>query len=124
MAWVIGSVTLPYGPVKVVIGSPPKVSEFELDGDEPILIVEAPGPLMLTLTGSITAVDAKDDVWDAYIAPLLAMKGTSQSISDPSGVYDGTYLVADFAPEDVSQGSVTRFTYKLVLKQGTGILTL
>ena len=125
MAWVIGSVTLPYGPSRVDIGKAPKVEDFDLDGDEPIVNVVAPATNDLTLRGSIAEPGSdKDSINTDFVAPLLAMRGTSVSISDPSGVYDGTYFVADFKATDVSQGAFVKFDYVLTLRVVTSVNAL
>ena len=125
MAWVIGSVTLPYGPSRVEIGRPPKVEDFDRDGDEPIVNVVAPATNDLTLRGTIAVRSSdKDTIFSTYVSPLLALRGTSVSVSDPSGNYDGTYFVADFKPTDVSQGDYIRFEYVLILRVTTSVNVL
>ena len=125
MPWVIGSVTLPYGPSRVDIGKAPKVEDFDLDGDEPIVNVVTPATNDLTFRGSIAVPGSnKDTINTAYISPLLALRGTSVSVSDPSGIYDGTYFVADFKATDVSQGGFVKFDYVLTLRVVTSINVL
>ncbi len=114
MAWVIGGVTLPFGPVRVEIGKPPKVENFDLDGDEPIVNVVAPATRDLTIRGTIAGSN-KSTINTNYLSPLLALRGTSISITDPSGIYNGTYFCADFKATDVSQGAYVRFEYVLTL---------
>ena len=125
MAWVIGSVTLPYGPVRVDIGRAPKVEDFELDGDEPIVNVVAPATNDLKLKGTIRVKgSSKGTINTTYIAPLLAMRGTSVAVTDPSSVYSGTYFVADFKATDVSQGGLVRFEFELTLRVVTSVNVL
>ena len=122
MAWVIGGVTLPYGPNRIDIGKPPKTEDFELDGDEPIVNVTAPATNDLMLYGSIIVPGGnKSTVNSTYISPLLALRGTSQAITDPSSVYSGTYFVADFKATDNSQGTTIRFDYVLALRVVTSV---
>src|SRR5665648_667478 len=124
MSWAVGSVTLPYGPIRVDIGNPAKLEDFELDGEAPIVNVVAPPSNSLSLTGSISsATDAKSTVTSTYIAPLLALRGTIVAFSDPSGLYDGDYLF-DVKFTDESQGTMIRFTYTMSLRVVTSINTL
>ncbi len=120
MPWVIGSVTLPFGPVRVEIGKAPKVEDFDLDGDEPIVNVVAPATKDLIIRGTIAGSN-KSTINTSYISPLLGLRGTSQSITDPSGIYNGTYFVADFKATDVSQGAYVRFEYVLTLRVVTSV---
>ena len=122
MPWSIGSVTLPYAPSRVEIGKAPKVEDFDLDGDEPIVSVVAPATKDLTLRGTISVRGAsKSTINSTYIGPLLALRGTSVAITDPSGMYNGTYFMADFKPSDISQGPYVRFEYIITLRVVTSV---
>ena len=124
MSWAVGAVTLPYGPIRVDIGNPAKLEDFELDGEAPIVNVVAPPSNSLSLTGTISSVTSdKTTVTGTYIAALLALRGTIVAFSDPSGLYNGDYLF-DVKFTDESQGTMIRFTYTVSLRVVTSINTL
>ena len=123
--WTIGSVTLPYGPERIDIGRPPKIEDFELDGDEPIAEVVTPATKDITLYGTVSSkTSSKSTVNSTYIDALLTQKGTSISCTDPDGIYSGTYLLADAKISDESQGSYVRYRFVTTLRVVTSVNTI
>ncbi len=123
--WTIGTVTLPYGPERIDIGKPPKIEDFDLDGEDPIATVTVPATNDITLHGTISSNTAsKSEVNTNYIADLLSQRGTSISVTDPADIYSGTYLLADAKITDESQGNYTRYKYTITLRTVTSVNVL
>ncbi len=115
--WTIGSVTLPYGPERVNIAGPPKVEYMELDGDDPIATVLIPATNGLVLNGTVSSVAGnKSTVNSTYVAPILAARGTSISVTDPDGIYSGTFLLKNAVFSDESIGNYVRYRYVITLE--------
>ncbi len=123
--WTIGSVTLPYGPERIDVVGPPKIEMFDIDGDEPIAEVVAPATKGIVLYGTVSSpTSSKSTVNGSYISGLLTARGTSASVTDPDGIYSGTYLVADVKITDESQGAYVRYRYTVTLQVVTSVNAL
>jgi len=95
--------------------------DFEVEGGDPVIITRSNKARVLTLTGSIfeegkTKANLKDD----YLDPLEELKGNTATVLDTRGIYTGTWYVQSVQFTEVAEGdNVARFSYRLVLKQGS-----
>jgi len=126
MSWVIGSVTLPYGPNQITDDVDCETDTLDLDGLAAILFATAPGIRIVTWSGSISeASHNKADLETDYGSPLRAMQGTEQTVASPSGAYDGDWLVKKVSFREQAEGSiVARILYTIVLWQGSDLVVL
>jgi hypothetical protein len=124
--WVIGSVTLPYGPSQISDEVDCQTDSLDLDGVAPILFATAPGIRVVSWSGSISAAShSKANLETDYGGPLRGMQGTSQSVTSGSGAYDGTWLVKKVSLREVAEGDkVVRLMYTVVLHMGSALVVL
>jgi hypothetical protein len=124
--WVIGDVTLPLRPNQVTDDNPAQTENFDKDGEAPIIFSTSPGTRTLTLNGSISSRDStKTQLGITYLTPLRAMKGTVVCVVDPNQIYIGDWMVKQVTFREVAEGSkVARFTYQIVLVQGSAYVDL
>jgi hypothetical protein len=124
--WLIGEVTLPLRPNQVTDDNPAQMETFERDGEAPIIFSTSPGARTLTLNGSISSRSStKAQLGSTYLTPLRALKGKVVSLVDPHQIYIGDWMVKQVTFREVAEGSkVARFTYQIVLVQGSAYVDL
>ena len=118
MTFTIGAVTLPT-PANVTKRNPAKVEEFEIDQDEPILIVPGLGAIELSIEAFL--VGDKTTLENTYLLPLEALKGTVVTVAFSDTRYDGDWIFADFTYKEVN---AKKFTYTIKLLKGSSHIIL
>jgi hypothetical protein len=99
--------------------NPAKVEEFEIDQDEPILIVPGLGAVELSVEGFL--VGNKTTLENTYLLPLEALKGTVVAVAFSDARYDGDWVFADFTFKEVN---AKKFTYTIRLLRGSSHIIL
>jgi hypothetical protein len=112
--WTIGTVTLPYGPLKFGITGSPNESQITQSGEEPIITIDGMSGTTLALTGTIdddTGTD--DDLWTDIISPLLALRGLEVTLTCPVTALNGTWVLVDFQPSRSQFLKIYDYTLRL-----------
>ena len=126
MAWVIGLVTLPFGPTQISDEVECRSETMPFDGAEDLLFSTGKGVRVVTWSGSISeAAHTKANLETDYASTLRGYQGTTQTIDSPSSAYDGTALVKKVVFREQAEGSsVVRILYTIVLHYATTITVL
>ena len=107
MTWIIGGVSLSYGPARVRLPKNSKKETVENDGDYPTNI-NSGLRFEAQLDGTIPVADV------AKISGLLALVGTEVSVSGSAGgLIDGIWNLDSFEPTKDGPGPVYAYTMRL-----------
>jgi len=118
MSWVIGTVTLPINPTKIMMRYPTVSSEATNPGDYAILLSIAKKAITLTLEGILyKAGYSAADLETNYINPLVALLHNEVTISAPDTRYDGDWIFNDFKYEERG-GLLAAFNFTMIFKRG------
>jgi hypothetical protein len=116
MTWIIGGVSLCYGPARVRLPKNTKKELIENDGDYPTNINNGL-QFEAQLDGTIPVTDI------AKISDLLALVGTEITVSGSAeGLLDGTWNLDSFEPAKDRPGPV--YDYTMRLSRGKENITL
>lgn len=125
-SWVIGGITFPFGPSQISDEVDSISEEFELDGIASILFGKGKGVRMVMISGTIYLAGLdKIGIEANYASPLRDFQGTQQTISSPSGTYDGDWLVKKVSFKEQAEGSIIlRIKYTITLWKPTVLVIL
>jgi hypothetical protein len=84
---------------------------------------EGIGVWVLTLQGSVAAAD-KAALASSFKVPLRAMRGSVQTLLNPSGEFTGDWKVKLVRFGEVAEGvKVARASFQIVLERGSGFIS-
>jgi phage protein U len=123
MAWTFGGVTFPFGPTQISYIKTINKETIPQSGDDPVAIVDGTSSNSVQLSGSI-ADPAKTDtqIWSDILAPMIALIGTSISVTSTNGSIDGTWLLEKFEPKRTSANPI--YEYTMVLSKYSTLVVL
>jgi phage protein U len=123
MAWTFGTVTFPFGPTQIAYVKTINKESMPQSGDDPVAIVDGTSSNSVQLSGSIADPSKTDaDLWTDILTPLLALIGTSISVSSSNGSIDGTWLLEKFEPKRTSANPI--YEYTMVLSKYSTLVVL
>jgi hypothetical protein len=118
-------VTLPLAPNNITDENPIVETDFQVDGQQSVLVSEGLDIRVLTLKGSFFTAGQNKSYLDAtFVNPLLSLNRQQVSLSCPTGRYNGSWLLIVKSIEEKAEGNLQRYTYSLVLKQGAAFVVL
>ncbi len=118
-------VTLPLAPNNITDENPIIETDFQVDGQQSVLVSEGLDIRVLTLKGSFyTAGQNKSYLDSTFVNPLLSLNRQQVSLSSPTSRYNGSWLLIVKSIEEKAEGNLQRYTYSLVLKQGAAFVVL
>ena len=123
MAWTFGSVTFPFGPSQLAYVKTINKESMPQSGYDPVVIVDGTSSNSVQLSGSIadsTKTDAQ--LWSTYLTPMIALIGTSISVTSTNGSIDGTWLLEKFEPKRTSTNLI--YDYTMVLSKYSTLVVL
>ena len=123
MTWIFGGVTFPFGPTQLAYIKTINKEAMPQSGDDPVAIVDGTTSNSVQLSGSI-ADPAKTDaqIWSSILTPMIALIGTSISVSSTNGSVDGTWLLEKFEPKRTSANVI--YDYTMVLSKYSTLVVL
>jgi phage protein U len=123
MAWTFGGVTFPFGPTQIAYVKTVNKESMPQSGDDPVAIVDGTSSNSVQLSGSI-ADPAKTDaqLWSDILTPMIALIGTSISVTSTNGSIDGTWLLEKFEPKRNSANLI--YEYTMVLSKYSTLVVL
>ena len=123
MTWIFGGVTFPFGPTQLAYIKTINKDTMPQSGDDPVAVVDGTTSNSVQLSGSI-ADPAKTDaqIWSSILTPMLALIGTSISVSSTNGSIDGTWLLEKFEPKRTSANPI--YEYTMVLSKYSTLVVL
>ncbi len=121
---IIGSVTLPLLPQRVVDSNQASTKEGDNPGTTPIIIIIGLKPRKITMEGYIYSMNTdKATLKSNYVLPLRQMVKTIIDVTSPNGEYDGEFFVEDFQCTESSEYPGA-YQYRLLLTQGSRMIPL
>ena len=129
MSWVISaggtSVTFPVNPQNITDENPVVESDFQVDGQQSVVVSEGLDVRTLTLKGFFYASgESKVNLDTNFVSPLLGLNGKQVALTSPTPRYSGNYLLVVKSVEEKAEGNLQRYTYTLVLRQGAAFVVL
>ena len=127
MSWVISkggtSVTLPVAPQNVSDENPVVESDFQVDGQQSVIVSEGLDVRILTLKGFFYVASQNKAYLDSnFCNPLLSFNRQVVSLSSPTTRYNGNWLLNVKSLEEKAEGLLQRYNFTLVLKQGAAFV--
>lgn len=129
MSWQISAgsttVTFPVNPQDIVDENPIIETDFQVDGQQSVLISEGADVRVLTLKGFFYASgQSKVNLDTNFVSPLLSLNGQVVTLSSPTPRYNGSWVLIVKSIEEKAEGNLQRYIYNLVLKQGASFVVL
>jgi len=129
MTWVISSgatsVTFPVEPSNITDENPVVESDFQVDGQQSVVVSEGLDARVLTLKGFFyTAGQNKAYLDTNFVNPLLSLNRQVVTLTSPTSRYNGSWMLVVKSIEEKPEGQLQRYSYALVLKQGAAFLVL
>jgi hypothetical protein len=120
LGYTVEGVSMP-APTSVSKRGPAKIEAFDIDGDEPVIIVPGLQATEVIIDGVL--VGDKDTIESTYLVPLEALKGTVVTVefSFTGTRYDGDWILSEVSYREVD---AKRFTYSLRLTKGSSYIVL
>jgi hypothetical protein len=123
MAWIFGSVTFPFGPNQIAYMKTINKESMPQSGDDPVVIVDGTSSNSVQLSGAIADPTKTDSqIWSTILTPLIALIGTSISVTSTNGSIDGTWLLEKFEPKRTSPNLI--YDYTMVLSKYSALVVL
>jgi phage protein U len=123
VAWTFGGVTFPYGPTQIAYIKTINKEMMPQSGHDPVAIVDGITSNSVQLSGAIadsTKTDAQ--IWSTILTPMIALIGTSISVTSTNGSIDGTWLLEKFEPKRTSANLI--YEYTMVLSKYSTLVVL
>jgi phage protein U len=123
VAWTFGGVTFPYGPTQIAYIKTINKEMMAQSGHDPVAIVDGITSNSVQLSGAIadsTKTDAQ--IWSTILTPMIALIGTSISVTSTNGSIDGTWLLEKFEPKRTSANLI--YEYTMVLSKYSTLVVL
>jgi phage protein U len=113
----------PFGPTQLAYIKTINKDSMPQSGDDPVAIVDGTSSNSVQLSGSI-ADPAKTDaqIWSDFLTPMIALIGTSISVTSTNGSIDGTWLLEKFEPKRTSANPI--YEYTMVLSKYSALVVL
>lgn len=129
MSWVISngatSVTFPVAPSNITDENPIVETDFQVDGQQSVVVSEGLDIRVLTLKGFFYTAGQNKAYLDAnFVSPLLGLNRQVVTLTSPTDRYNGSWLLIVKSVEEKPEGLLQRYSYSLVLKQGAAFLVL
>jgi len=123
MAWTFGAVTFPFGPTQLSYIKTINKESMPQSGDDPVAIVDGTSSNSVLLSGSIADSSKTDtQIWSDILTPLIALIGTSISVTSTNRSIDGTWLLEKFEPKRISANPI--YEYTMVLSKYSTLVVL
>ena len=128
MSWIISagtSVTFPVAPQSITDETPDIETDFQVDGQQSVIISEGLDVRTLTLKGFFSVAGQNKAYLDAtFVSPLLTLNRQVVTLISPTSRYNGSWKLTVKSLEEKSEGLLQRYMYSLVLKQGADFVAL
>ena len=129
MSWVISSgatsVTFPVAPSNITDENPIVETDFQVDGQQSVVVSEGLDVRVLTLKGFFYTVGQNKAYLDGnFVGPLLGLNRQVVTVTSPTSRYNGDWLLIVKSVEEKPEGQLQRYSYTLVLKQGAAFLVI
>ena len=129
MSWVISSggtsVTFPLAPQNITDENPVVESDFQVDGQQSVVVSEGLDVRVLTLKGFFYVSGQNKSYLDTtFVSPLLGLNRQVVTLTSPTTRYNGSWMLIVKSVEEKAEGSLQRYTYSLVLRQGAAFVVL
>ena len=129
MSWTISAgqtqVTLPVAPNIVTDENPVVETDFQVEGQQSVVISEGLDARVLTLKGSLWVSGQNKAYLDSnFVLPLLGLNRQVVILTCPTIRYNGSWMLQVKSVEEKAEGQLQRYTYNLVLKQGVAFVVL
>lgn len=129
MSWIISAgqtqVTLPIAPNSITDENPIVETDFQVDGQQSVLVSEGLDVRTLTLKGFFYEANKNKAYLDSnFVSPLLSLNRQVVTLTSPTSRYNGSWMLIVKSVEEKAEGQLQRYTYNLVLKQGAAFVIL
>ena len=129
MSWQISAgtttVTFPVNPQSIVDENPIVETDFQVDGQQSVVISEGADIRTLTLKGFFYASgQTKANLDTNFCDPLLSLNRQEVILTSPTTRYNGNWVLIVKSLQEKAEGQLQRYSYDLVLKQGAGFVVL
>jgi hypothetical protein len=129
MSWIISSgstsVTFPVAPSNITDENPIVETDFQVDGQQSVVVSEGLDVRALTLKGFFYVAGQNKTYLDTtFVSPLLSLNRQVVTLTCPTSRYNGSWLLNVKMLEEKPEGQLQRYSYTLVLKQGAAFLVL
>lgn len=129
MSWQISAgsttVTFPVNPQNIVDENPIVETDFQVDGQQSVVVSEGLDVRTLTLKGFFyESGESKVNLDSNFVSPLLGLNGQQVALISPTPRYSGNYVLVVKSIEEKAEGNLQRYSYTLVLKQGAAFVVL
>ena len=129
MSWVISSgstsVTFPVAPSNITDENPVVESDFQVDGQQSVVVSEGLDVRVLTLKGFFFSDGQNKAYLDTnFVSPLLSLNRQVVTLTSPTSRYNGSWMLVVKSVEEKPEGQLQRYSYTLVLKQGVAFVVL
>ena len=129
MSWIISSggtsVTLPVAPQTIIDENPDIETDFQVEGQQSIIISEALDIRVLTLQGFFYVAGQNKSYLDTTFAdPLRGLNRQVITLTCPTSRYNGSWKLTVKTLTEKAEGSLQRYSYMLIMKQGAAFVVL
>lgn len=129
MSWTISSgetsITLPSAPQSIIDENPTVESDFQVDGQQSVIVSEGLDVRTLTLKGYFYVAGQNKTYLDTnFVSPLLGLNRQVVTLTSPMSRYNGSWMLIVKSVEEKAEGNLQRYMYTLVLKQGASFVVL
>ncbi|HMK94848.1 MAG TPA: hypothetical protein VK536_05535 [Candidatus Limnocylindrales bacterium] len=129
MSWQISAgsttVTFPVNPQSIVDENPVVETDFQVDGQQSVVVSEGLDVRTLTLKGFFYVSGQNQSYLDTnFCNPLLSLNGKEVTLTSPISRYNGTWVLIVKSLEQKAEGNLQRYTYTLMFKQGAAFVVL
>jgi len=129
VSWIISAgqtqITFPVAPTSITDENPVVESDFQVDGQQSVVVSEGLDVRVLTLKGFFYTAGQNKSYLDAnFVSPLLGLNRQVVTLASPTSRYNGNWLLIVKSIEEKPEGQLQRYSYTLVLKQGAAFLVL
>ena len=129
MSWVISSggtsVTFPLAPQSITDENPDIETDFQVDGQQSVIVSEGLDVRTLTLKGFFYVPSQNKAYLDTnFVSPLLGLNRQVVTLTSPTTRYNGSWKLTVKTIDEKAEGLLQRYTFNLVLKQGAAFVLL
>ena len=129
MSWQISAgfttVTFPVNPQNITDENPIVEADFQVDGQQSVVVSEGLDVRTLTLKGFFYVSGQNQSYLDTnFCDPLLSLNGQEVTLTSPIARYNGSWVLIVKSLEQKAEGNLQRYMYTLVLKQGAAFVIL
>ena len=129
MSWVISSggtsVTFPLAPQSITDENPDIETDFQVDGQQSVIVSEGLDIRTLTLKGFFYVPTQNKAYLDTnFVSPLLGLNRQLVTLTSPTTRYNGSWKLTVKTIDEKAEGLLQRYTFNLILKQGAAFVLL